>query len=475
MPRSKRKKNKKKGAPKEAAGPLVSDVAAAAAAAAAAVGTSDVQTLTVSPIDGVTSDVQTLTVGRRTTRSAARTLIDASSATPAAADRNSSPPAGLADDAGERSVSFANDSAEAEEDDGPSIEVMQRRRGITPAGDLIKACACKNSTCRDIMWEWASLGEEYRGMVDYGYIPGRTKKTTPLGQHVNGYHDGSLLHLLGRDSVAGDVKKDLSSQSHTLAVAMHHWKVCLRDDVRKSKATSVVIDKYRTSIDAGKEAGLTPNDLCSIKGNDGAPSYYCFPTVVDFKAIKFELNEAKKQNAITARARSAAGAKKPARTTESTTPACGGFALGSFGVGLQTPASASYVPPRRSPVEREHEQRVRDAADNPEKMVVELEEWKKKHEALQKAYEEMKEGRARDKEAFEKKEKEMKEEFERQIQSTGLSRFTLLSAEWHKKYHWMSNFLVGFEKWKYFKAAYSGTDGSCMSKTADARGDFRAR
>ena len=242
-----------------------------------------------------------------------------------------------------------------------------------------------------------------------------------------------------------------------------------------------MIDKYRCLLEEGEQAGLTENDLCSAPGSGGTKTYFAYPTNIDFSDIEFELNQAKKKSALKlkAQAQNASGKKKPppANNDEFTTPARKGAAMltqaGSFGRGVtsESGASAAFAP-RRSPEERSFEQRVCEIAANPGKYALEYEEMQKKLAASQKAYEEMKEGRERDKEAYEEQIKKVKEEFELQMRSTGMTRKSLLNNEWHKKYHWMSNFLFGFEKWEYFKAFVEHAFVDCdidVSVTGDGR------
>ena len=74
-------------------------------------------------------------------------------------------------------------------------------------------------------------------MVDYAWIPKKRQKAhTPLAQHINKYHDGSLRHLLGQGDVAAKARKELSSKAGALPVAIH-FRECLMEGVMNAKAT----------------------------------------------------------------------------------------------------------------------------------------------------------------------------------------------------------------------------------------------
>jgi hypothetical protein len=119
-----------------------------------------------------------------------------------------------------------------------------------------RGCCCTNSElCKKLMHEWAALGEEYRHMLDWYYIPQRTAKTTNTGTHVNGYHDGCLRHLIGEGINAKEAKETKqwhSNKTRSIAVAVHHFKPCLRDAVQKSRNHSKMLMKHRCSRDEGR-------------------------------------------------------------------------------------------------------------------------------------------------------------------------------------------------------------------------------
>ena len=166
---------------------------------------------------------------------------------------------------------------------------------------------------------------------------------------------------------------------------------------------------------------------------------------------------------------------------------------GSF----RTPAqSALKKMPRNSPVERAHIQQQRAMADNPQQQSLGIAELRKKlaaslevtknvqhtmesekakrdtsmesdkenHKNIQHTMESKKSKHDTSMESERAKHDTsmlvLRKEFEDKIKMTGLSRLTLLNAEWHTNHKGMSNVLVGFEEWKHFKifvkAAFHG-------------------
>ena len=323
-----------------------------------------------------------------------------------------------------------------------SAEAVQRQNGLTDAGDYIRTCICGDSDkCRQLMWGWADLGDDYRHMVQYVWLPTRSKKSTDLALYINKYHDLCAMHMLGKSINAKERIAYLASCKSVMPIAIHHFEKCLRDSALASKERSKTIDKYRCSKELGKEAKLSPNDKCVAAGSYEGEIYYVVPTIVDYSdknGIEFELNQARIMHQLKLDALN--NANKKASSAVSDTP----VAKGSFGMAVK--------PPRRSPEQREFEQSSRKVAANPESSVLEIEELRKKLAASEKALDDMTKGREQDKVLYEKQIKEMTGQFEQLVSTTGMTRMSLLSDKWHEKNHWMTNHLFGFEQWKHFKA-----------------------
>jgi len=128
---------------------------------------------------------------------------------------------------------------------GRSAEGIQKRKGYAPNGATIQTCGCNwpNGLCRQIMWEWVDLGEDYEHMVDYVYVPKYSQKTTPLGIHTNGYRKICIHHLSGQKQVQSEEIKEKLSKNNQIPIAIHHFPQCLRGDIEKSKELLSNIDK----------------------------------------------------------------------------------------------------------------------------------------------------------------------------------------------------------------------------------------
>lgn len=306
-------------------------------------------------------------------------------------------------------------------------------------------CACGNSECRQIMWEWSQLGPEYSHMVEYSYIPAKSKKTTPLGLHKNGYHDVCLRHLLGgSNSTTKETKEWHGEKTYSFPVAKHHWKPCLRDAVERSKATKSYLDKYRCSTQEGRGAGLTDRDKCTISGTLTDQVYYLAPNNVDFADIRHELKEAKKLLQIK-QAAVASSIPAPKKKTASSTAS-------SAAPPANPSAPREPEGGRRSPTEREWEQKCRDIANTPQKYALQIQELTKQLEATCLELEEVKKSSREEIDARQKVIDGLRAEYQDKVSTTGLTRKALLSSKWHKKNSHMANYLVGFEKWSEFKA-----------------------
>jgi len=133
-------------------------------------------------------------------------------------------------------------------------------------------------------------------------------------------------------------------------------------------------------MELGKAAGLSKNERCEFYGSDKkVESYYFLPTVVDYNAIEHDLAQARKfyNTKVAAEkkhklARSISFLGTPggrSAASSSSTP------TGSFGTPAQ---SALKKTPRKSPVERAHEQQQKSMEDNPQQKALDISELRKK-------------------------------------------------------------------------------------------------
>ena len=262
-------------------------------------------------------------------------------------------------------------------------------------------------------------------------------------------------------------------------------------------------------MELGRAAGLSNNNRCEMYGSDKkVESYYWLPIVVDYNAIEHDLAQARKYYNMKVAAEKK---QKPARSISFLgTPGGRSAAPSSFTPTgrFVTPAqSARKKMPRKSPVERAHIQQQRAMADNPQQQSLGIAELRKKlaaslevtknvqhtmesekakhdtsmesdkenHKNIQHTMESkkskhdtsMESEKAKHDTSMESERAKhdtsmlvLRKEFEDKIKMTGLSRLTLLNAEWHTNHKGMSNVLVGFEEWKHFKifvkAAFHG-------------------
>lgn len=115
---------------------------------------------------------------------------------------------------------------------------------------------------------------------------GYSQKGTFLAEHVNGYREGCLRYLCGRDEVNG---------GRVFYIAMHHYKPCLRDAVQRSKEERSSIRRFRCTKEEAEETELTVEDICKdqFPENSIDLEYYVLPTIRDLEVVKRELEEAK--------------------------------------------------------------------------------------------------------------------------------------------------------------------------------------
>ena len=295
-------------------------------------------------------------------------------------------------------------------------------------------------------------------MVCYVPIPAlsqSTRKATDLVLHKRHYREMALLHLIGRNK---ELKEMYDKRADPLHVALHHFKPPMREAVRRSVAENNSLNKFRCTKDEAQLSGLTSVDLCKVpcKLNQDL-IYYLIPNNINFDDIKHELKEAKRRYNMTLSAATMPSSKRK-RTS------------GSFTNDEPTPQTVDeprraptalkvnlyekfYPPPpnKRSPEERAFDDTCREIAATPQKYALQLEQMTQQISDMKLTVERLVAEKEEEKAKHKREVEELREEFKRQIRTTGLNRMSIVSTEWHNKYHWMSNYLFGFEKWEYFK------------------------
>lgn len=292
------------------------------------------------------------------------------------------------------------------------------------------------------MWEWSKLGEDYSHMLDYVTLPPfkTGDNITPQNEHSNGYHKICVLHLHGREKM---IRDEFASNKNKVYIAPHHFKPCLRGALVRSTQEKSYIKKYRCSKQEAKDALLTAADMCKLRAKgDNDHIFYLAPNNINFDDIKHELSEAKVKTRIRIDALNASSKKKKLSSDTSAAVAP-----------RQVDSTTSVVRTgKRSPIERDFDNMCNVLKETPAKHVLEMNELKQQLADMEKELNDVKEAKDKEIAELKRQNEEQRIEFEKQISTTGLTRQSLLSPEWHKKYPHMLNYLVGFEKWDHFKS-----------------------
>ena len=235
------------------------------------------------------------------------------------------------------------------------------------------------------MREWEKLGDEYACMLDYVFIPPISKKTNDIGKHKNGYRNLCFLHLFGRGINSKELKDKLNERKDRLPVAIHHFKPCVREALGRSKAERKEAEQFRCSIDEGIQAGFTNLDLCTTQSKNGDQIYYLVPNN-NFEDIIHELSQAQichriKQSALAA-STSTSSKKQKILDGEigAIIPRNPSQAIGPIEMKMREKynqhqqASSSSTAKKRSPAEREFDNRVKEVQANPHKAILDIDE-----------------------------------------------------------------------------------------------------
>eukprot|EP00956_Cyclotella_meneghiniana_P037982 scaffold147346_cov53-Cyclotella_meneghiniana.AAC.5 len=249
----------------------------------------------------------------------------------------------------------------------------------------VLSCMCLNSEqCKQLVRGWNELGESHAHMLEYVGIPKRSDKKTPLGTHINGFRDAVFRHLLGQ-GINSKAHKDWlnSPERSTTYVALHHFKPCLRDAIRRSKLEPTHIKKYRCSKEEGVRAGLTDADKCKVplpKEEPNAYFYYLLPNNVNLDDIEHEQEYAKVQSKIEMNAASTVAVSDMKRKVST----------GNFASSVVMKHNTSTEQQRRSsPVEREWEIHTRDISQRPQFYALKMRKMESQLEAVQKQLHQM--------------------------------------------------------------------------------------
>jgi hypothetical protein len=327
-----------------------------------------------------------------------------------------------------------------------------------------RSCCCSNpELCKKLMWEWSMLGEDYAHMLEYAAIPPLKtgEKVTTQNEHANGYHKVCVLHLHGRDKQIND---EFATNDHKVFIAPHHFKPCLRGALARSTKEKSNIKKFRCSKQEAKDALLTAADLCKVRAKgDNVQIYYISPNNINFDDIKHELSEAKAKARIKLDAANASSKKKKlgSNTSAAVAPRRVDFTSPSATSSVEEKLRTKYNQPtsinvsrtgKRSPIERDFDNMCNEFKETPEKYVLEMNELKQQLAKMEKELEDVKVTKNKEVAELQLENEELRKEFEKQIRTTGLTRKSILSPEWHNKNPHMSNYLVGFEKWDHFKS-----------------------
>jgi hypothetical protein len=325
-------------------------------------------------------------------------------------------------------------------------------------------CGCPYKTkCRERAWKYAAMGDE--AMLYYLKIPPYPKggSKTATGRHTIKFRNCLARHLLARHCTDG-LPNEWNDDKERVSIT--HFPPSFRDALWNMPATTV--EKWIISLDVGKAAGLTEVDFC-----EGETHYFVAPSLRT-KAIEDELKEAQrvyainKGDGITAAAAIQTGSFGTVATSMLKTPkAAAASTTQSSTERVQQPtATVSVTPvsiprPRMSVEAKEHAKLMKEMQNDPHKFVQQFIDMQIENKKLKSRADNLMQQQKKDKEEYDKKVEQLRQDFECMVKSNGLSRQSLLSDEYHKKYYWMSAFLFGLD-WQqhknFVKAAFHQHD-----------------
>jgi hypothetical protein len=326
-------------------------------------------------------------------------------------------------------------------------------------------CSCpktQRSSCRARAWKYAAMNN--KAMLCYLTIPPypAAGSTTAAGRHTIKFRNCIARHLLGRLCTDGLPNEWTTGKDE---ISIQHFPPTFRDALLNMPTTKV--DKWRISLDVGKAAGLTDVDFC-----EGKTHYLAAPSLRE-EHMKAELEEAERVYAVksgdgmTAAAAIATGSfgnvtasmlktpkPKKATTTQSVTE------------GAQPTAAVSATPvtrhrPRMSVEAKEHADLMKEVEKDPHKFVQQFIDMQLQVKKLKSLADNLMQEKKKDKEEYDKKVEQLRQDFESMVKTNGLNRKSILNNEYHKTYYWMSHFLFGrdWEEHKNFiEAAFHQHD-----------------
>ncbi len=321
-------------------------------------------------------------------------------------------------------------------------------------------CSCPNNTkCRERAWLYAAMGNEE--MLCYVNVPKYpASPNTEVGRHTIKFRNCLARHLLGAKRSDG-----LPDQWNTKEqISIQHFPPEFRVALRNM--TSERVNMWRISLDVGKAGNLTEIDLCEDRRH-----YFAAPTLRENDIIE-ELKEAQRVHAINkgdgviAAATVQTGSfgnfasmlKTPKAKTASTTQSS---TEGDPPIAAVSATPVSRTRSRMSTQAKEHADLMREMKNDPHKFVQRFIDMQNENVKLKNLADNLVKKTQNDKDEYDKKVKQLREDFECMVKTNGLNRKSLLSNEYHKKYYWMSTFLFGmdWEQHKNFvKAAFHQHD-----------------
>lgn len=292
------------------------------------------------------------------------------------------------------------------------------RNGIHPISKLqVKNCICTNpKECRGIMWRHAKIGNQKMFYVSLPGIPKppqEGRKVTKTAIHANGYRRRSFQHLYGVGN--GDV--DITRSK--LFVAFHHYHKEYRDILRESSRDGMKMHKWKVPLEIGKKCDPPLTDADLIEGGD---AFFAVPILSNLDSAYAEI--AAEETEYNERLR----------------------VMHPKFVG-EAEAEPVLVPGRKSPKERRIDIKEKDAKLNPRAAALRMQDLEDEIDMLRAEVKKLKEA-AVESDKYHKADLEMQNEIiTTQLMSTGLTRLSILSNNYHEDKPWLSKYLFG-KTWK---------------------------
>lgn len=306
----------------------------------------------------------------------------------------------------------------------PTIDESELiRRGIHPITKLmVLTCSCPNpKECRAIMWRHAKIGNSE---MFYASIPGETKvkegkELSKTAKHVTSYRKRIFHHLYGYGN------RDVECTKRNMYVAFHHYPNYpkeYRQTLRDASKISRKMFKWRVPIEIGRQCNppLTDADLCDVPNLEGecGTSFFAVPILSNLGSAYAEIAEKEREYNERLRALHPRLDKEPVA-----------------------------IPGRKSPKERQIDIKENDAKANPRAVALRLQDCEDEIDALRAEIKKL-ELAAKDNEQRHAADlEEQNEIFTTQLMSSGLTRLSMLSNNYHNDKPWLSKYLFG-RPWK---------------------------